>query len=84
MNVIMRTGNAICAPILMSLQKTPEQGAYNSVYVATAPGIGEQRACGVDVSAMGACYLVPCVLASLRDLVNSISVLPRCTLHLDL
>jgi hypothetical protein len=54
MNVIMRTGNAICAPILMSLQKTPEQGAYNSVYVATAPGIGEQRACGVDVSAIGA------------------------------
>lgn len=36
MNAFMQMGNAICGPILATLQKTPEQGAYSSVHVATA------------------------------------------------
>jgi len=36
MNAFMRIGDAIFAPIMRTLQKTPEQGAYCSVYVATS------------------------------------------------
>ena len=37
MNAFMQTGNAICAPILRTMQKTPPEGAYCSVIVATSP-----------------------------------------------
>mgnify|MGYP000153196007 CR=1 FL=1 len=41
MNAFMRMGNALFAPVLSTLQKTPEQGAYSSVHVATAKGISK-------------------------------------------
>lgn len=37
MNAFMQIGNALCSPILASLQKTPPEGAYTSVHVATCP-----------------------------------------------
>ena len=36
MHPLMQLGNALFAPILATLQKTPEQGAFSSVYVAMA------------------------------------------------
>ena len=43
MNLLMRILNGFAAPFLMLLQKTPHEGAYCSIHVATAPeleGIG--------------------------------------------
>ena len=43
MNLLMRVLNGLVAPFLMTLQKTPHEGAYCSIHVATAPeleGIG--------------------------------------------
>src|SRR5437867_4498965 len=37
MSAFMRIGNAMAEPIMRTLQKTPEQGAYTSVHVATSP-----------------------------------------------
>ena len=37
MNAFMQIGNALAAPIMWTLQKTPEQGAYCSIYAATSP-----------------------------------------------
>lgn len=37
MNWFMQLGNKICSPILALLQKNPEEGAYTSLYLATAP-----------------------------------------------
>lgn len=43
MNAFMQLGNALCAPILQTLQKTPEEGAYCSVIVATDPELRLRR-----------------------------------------
>jgi retinol dehydrogenase-12 len=43
MGVVMRAANALVAPFLLMLQKTPHEGAYCTIHVATAPeleGIG--------------------------------------------
>ena len=37
MNAFMRIGNMLAAPIMWTLQKTGEQGAYSSIYAATSP-----------------------------------------------
>lgn len=37
MNFFMRLGNQLFAPVLLALQKTPSQGAYCSIHVATNP-----------------------------------------------
>ena len=37
MSDFMQWGNAIAAPIMMLLQKSPPQGAYSSIYAATDP-----------------------------------------------
>ncbi len=37
MNAFMRIGNTLAAPIMWTLQKTSEQGAYSSIYAATSP-----------------------------------------------
>ena len=42
MNYFMRLGNALFSPILMTLQKTPLQGAYTTLHVATYPGLGNE------------------------------------------
>jgi hypothetical protein len=39
MNAFMQIGNALFAPVLSAMQKTPEQGAYSSVHVATSPTV---------------------------------------------
>ena len=39
MSSTMQLLNSLFAPIVSSLQKTPEQGSYTSVYVATAPDL---------------------------------------------
>lgn len=36
MNAFMRIGSEIATPIMMTLQKTPAEGAYNSIHVATS------------------------------------------------
>jgi hypothetical protein len=36
MNAFMQIGNALFSPVLATLQKTPKQGAYSSVHVATS------------------------------------------------
>jgi NAD(P)-dependent dehydrogenase (short-subunit alcohol dehydrogenase family) len=43
MPFFMRIGDALAQPLMMLLRKTPAQGAYSSVHVATSPkleGIG--------------------------------------------
>ena len=37
MSAFLQIGNRLAAPIMMTLQKTPEEGAYCSVHVATSP-----------------------------------------------
>ena len=41
MNYFLQLGNAIFAPMLATMQKTPEQGAYSSLYTATDPELSE-------------------------------------------
>lgn len=43
MSTFMRMGNAMVAPILRTMQKTPEQGAYTSVHVATSSDLVNAR-----------------------------------------
>jgi retinol dehydrogenase-12/retinol dehydrogenase-13 len=43
LNALMQAANAAVAPLLLLLQKTPHEGAYCSIHVATAPeleGVG--------------------------------------------
>lgn len=44
MNSFMQAGNALCAPILQTMQKTPPEGAYGSVIVATAADLPRSQA----------------------------------------
>ena len=43
MNYFMQLGNSLCAPVLATIQKTPEQGAYSSVYAAISPELTSAR-----------------------------------------
>jgi retinol dehydrogenase-12/retinol dehydrogenase-13 len=43
MSAFMQIGNRLAAPIMCLLQKTPAQGAYCSVHVATAPELQDLR-----------------------------------------
>ncbi len=41
MSNFMQVGNRLAAPIMCTLQKTPAQGAYCSVHVASAPELSD-------------------------------------------
>lgn len=41
MHWVMQIGNMLAAPLMVLLQKTPEEGAYCSIYAATDPDIIE-------------------------------------------
>jgi retinol dehydrogenase 12 len=43
MNYFMRLGNAIFGPVLAAMSKTPEEGAYSSVFAATSPALDTAR-----------------------------------------
>ena len=56
MNAFMRIGDQIAAPFMKLIQKTPEQGAYCSVHVATAKeleGIGGKYYFNCDEGILG-------------------------------
>ena len=63
MSAFMRVGEAMAAPILRLLRKTPPEGAYTQVYAATAP----------ELEGKGGLYLLHCeespVSAGARDAV---------------
>ena len=42
MSFFMRTGDAIATPIMSLLRKTPSEGAYTSIHVATSPDLNGQ------------------------------------------
>lgn len=50
MNAFMRMGDTLGAPIMKTLQKTPAEGAYCSIYAATAP----------ELEGKGGLYLFHC------------------------
>ncbi len=43
MSSFLQIGNMLAAPIMCTLQKTPEQGAFCSVHVATSPSLDGLR-----------------------------------------
>ena len=47
MSSTMQLLNSIFAPIVSSLQKTPEQGSYTSVYAATSPELDDAEGGGL-------------------------------------
>lgn len=43
MSSFMQIGNYLATPIMKTLQKTPEEGAYCTIHVATSPEVDKER-----------------------------------------
>lgn len=66
MNAFMQIANALFSPILASIQKTPPEGAYTSVHVATAPELAAQP-CKYAGKLFFHCELFPVSEAAMDD-----------------